>query len=442
MILKTAVEYHEIFLMSMDAFAHTDSYYAATARGATELPALDGELRCDICVIGGGFTGVSAALHLAERGYDVVLLEANRIGWGASGRNGGQINSGLSKRQDFVEKLVGIEAARRLWALCEEAKSIVRARIERHRIPCELKSGGLNAGCKPADASSNARYAEKLRNEYDYEQIRAVSREEMAEMLGTDIYHGGSLDTGAGHLHPLNYVLGLARAALEAGARIFEGSTVNAYERASPCKVRTARGAVVADFVVLACNAYLQSLEPRVAGRIMPINNFILATEPLGDERARSLIRDDVAVSDSKFIVNYYRLSGDKRLLFGGGENYTRRFPNDIKSFVRKHMLRVYPQLEDARIDYGWGGTLAITMKRTPDFGRLEPNIFFAHGYSGQGVALTSLAGKLIAEAVAGTAERFDVFARIPTPTFPGGTWLRWPGLVAGMFYYGLRDKL
>ena len=249
---------------------------------------------------------------------------------------------------------------------------------------------------------------------------------------------------GAGHLHPLNYALGLARAAEDAGATLYEASRATGIESAAGAKtlVRTAAGQVTADYLVLGCNGYLEKLEPRIAGRIMPINNYVLATAPLGEEGARAIIRDDVCVTDTKFVVDYYRLSADTRLLFGGGETYSRRFPADMKSFVRRYMLRVYPQLAETPIDYAWGGTLAITMNRLPAFGRLAPNTFYAQGYSGQGVALSSLAGKLIAEAVAGTAERFDVMARLPQRDFPGGTLLRWPGLVAGMLYYSLRDKL
>ncbi len=419
---------------------HPESYYAATARGLSDHPRLEGELSCDVCVVGGGYTGLSAALHLAERDYDVVLLEAERIGWGASGRNGGQLNTGQRKPQGELERRLGAAAARQLWELAEEAKATVRARIERHAIDCGYRAGGLNAAYKPGDVRHLVESAEHLERDYGYRQLRAVSRAEMAELLGTTIYHGGTLDQGAGHLHPLNYALGLARAAAEAGARLFENSRVTG--AGGPSAVTTARGRVKARYLVLACNGYLGGLEPRIAGKIMPINNFMLATAPLGEEGARALIRDDVAVSDTKFVVDYYRLSADSRLLFGGGETYSSRFPRDLKGFVRKYMLRVYPQLAETAIDYAWGGTLAITLNRLPCFGRLAPDTFYAQGYSGQGVALTSLAGKLIAEAVAGTAERFDVFARIPKPSFPGGTLLRWPGLVAGMLYYSLRDKL
>jgi len=426
--------------------SHPDSYFAATAPGAslgaTEHPHLLGEVACDVCVIGGGFTGLSAALHLAERGYDVVLLEARRTGWGASGRNGGHLGSGHRQSQGELERLFGVERARALWDLAEEAKAAVKERVRRHDIPCDLKSGALRVAYKPGDVAMVAAQAEDLRARYDYPHIRTVPRDEVAEMLGTGIYHGGSLDGDAGHLHPLNYALGLARAAEQAGARIFEDSPVTRIESGAPSGVTTAGGRVRARYLVLACNGYLEGLEPRIAGKIMPINNYMLATEPLGETRAREIIRDDVAVSDTKFVIDYYRLSADKRLLFGGGETYRRTFPADIKGFVRKYMLRVYPQLAEARIDYAWGGTLAITRDRLPGFGRLESNLFYAQGFSGHGVALTTLAGKLIAEAVAGSAERFDVFARLPQPRFPGGTLLRWPGLVAGMLYYTLRDRL
>ncbi len=426
----------------MTAEAHARSYYAATANRHSDYPSLSGDSSCDVCVIGGGYSGLSSALHLAERGYDVILLEANRIGWGASGRNGGQVGSGQRQEQDVLEDMLGIADARRLWDLAEESKTVVKTRIARHKIDCDLKPGILHAASKPADAADFEPYVEKLARDYGYAHLRSVSKDEIGAMLGTNRYHGGILDSDSAHLHPLNYALGLARAADDAGARLFEASRVSGYQDGAVCRVACNGHQVIAHHVVLACNGYLERLEPRLAGKIMPINNFILATEPLGDALAREIIRDDVAVADTKFVIDYYRLSADRRLLFGGGENYRRSFPADIAGFVRKYMLRVYPQLESKRIDYAWGGTLAITLNRMPDFGRLSSNIYFVQGFSGHGVAMASLAGKLIAEAVAGTAERFDVFARIPTRRFPGGTLLRWPGLVLGMLYYALRDKL
>lgn len=421
---------------------HPDSYYVATANPMAEHPKLAGSVYADVCVIGGGFTGVSAALHLAERGYDVVLLEAARIGAGASGRNGGQVASGHRLTASALEKAFGIGRARLLWQLAEEAKATVRERIARHAIACDLKPGGLIAAHRPRHARRLERTAEHLAEAYDYPHARYVGRAELAEMLATRRYVGGLLDAGACHLHPLNYVRGLADAAVAARARIFEHSRVLGIQAARPPVVTTAQGRVEARFVVLAMNGHLGTLVPRLAGWIMPINNFIIATAPLGAAAARALIRNDVAVSDTKFVVNYFRLTADHRLLFGGGETYGPRFPEDIKGFVRHHMLRVFPQLADLRIDYGWGGTLAITRSRLPHFARLGPEVFVAHGYSGQGVALATLAGKLIAEAIAGTAERFDLMADLHLRPFPGGALLRRPALIAGMLYYGLRDRL
>jgi gamma-glutamylputrescine oxidase len=421
---------------------HADSYYAATANPHPEYPALEGNARCDVAVIGAGYTGLSAALNLAERGYDVIVLEANRVGWGASGRNGGLLGSGQRKDVRDLERRFGRDTARRLWQLAEEAKRIVKSRIARHRIACDLKPGQLAVAAKSAHAADLEASVEHLARHYDYAHVRYVPRAELREMLGTAIYHGGALDADAAHLHPLNYALGLAAAAAAAGVRIFTNTRVLRFSDGPPARIVTAAGAVEADFVVLACNGYLDALEPRIAAWMMPINNFVLATAPLGEARARSLIRDDVGVHDTLFVINYFRLSADRRLLFGGGETYTRRFPPDLKRFLRRYMLRVFPQLEDVGIDYAWGGRVAITMTRVPHFGRLGPNVFFAHGYSGHGIPIASLAGALIAEAMAGTAERFDVFAHLELPSFPGGTWLRWPALVLGMLYYSLRDKL
>jgi gamma-glutamylputrescine oxidase len=421
---------------------HPDSYYVATANAMPEHPTLRGSVYADVCVIGGGFTGVAAALHLAERHFDVVLLEAARIGAGASGRSGGQVHSGQRQGVLALEQAFGAERARLLWQLAEEAKATVRERIERHAIACDLRPGVLTAAHKPADATELERTVEALGERYDYPHARYVSRDEMAEILGTRRYFGGLLDRGACHLHPLNYVLGLADAALAADVRLFEHSRVVRIETTRPPIVTTEHGRVEARYVVLAMNGYLGRLVPELAGWIMPINNFMLATAPLGEAAARALIRDDVAVADSKFVLDYFRLSADRRLLFGGGETYGPRFPSDIKSFVRRYMLRTFPQLADVAIDHGWGGTVAITRNRLPHFARLAPEVFVAHGYSGQGIALATLAGKLIAEAIAGSAERFDVMAGLGLEPFPGGALLRRPTLLAGMLYYGLRDRL
>jgi gamma-glutamylputrescine oxidase len=422
--------------------AHVNSWYAATANQQEEFPALKGEIETDVCIIGGGYTGLSSAIHLSKRGYKVALLEANKIGWGASGRNGGHASIGQRADQHTLEKMVGLDHAKALWQLGVEGVETVCELIEEHQIDCELKRGNLHVTAKADEKAGLREEVEHLQQVYGYEQTHYVEGDELAAMTSGQGFCGGLVDSGSRHLHPLNYALGLAKAADNLGAQLFEGSRVRSYTEGEHVSVKTDQGQVKARFMVLACNGYLEKLEPRTAGRIMPINNYMLATEPLGEDLARRLIRDDTSMSDSLFVINYWKLSADNRLLFGGGESYTRRFPKDIPGFVRKYMLRVYPELADTRIDYGWGGTLAITMNRMPDFGRLSDKVFYAHGYSGHGVTIATLAGKLLAEVISGSAERFDVMANVPSRTFPGGTLLRWPGLVAGMLFYSLRDRL
>jgi len=424
------------------AAGHPQSYYVATAQGMVDYPVLRGDEAADVCVIGGGFTGVSAALNLAERGYSVVLLEAERIGFGASGRCGGLIGSGQRKDVLEMESLFGTDRARLLWDLAEDAKQEIRRRVATHGIDCGLQNGQVEGIHKRSYLEWPAELADALAERYDYPHCRALSRSEVRELVATDSFLGGLWDGEAAALHPLNYVLGLARAASEAGVRIFEFSRVLRYSRGEPSRIKTAGGSVSASYIVLACNGYLGKLERRVAGKIMPINNFMIATQPLGKARAKKLISGHFGVHDTRFVVNYFRLSDDGRLLFGGGENYRPGFPRDIEGFVRPYMLRLFPQLADVGIDYAWGGTLSVTVNRLPHFGRLEPNVFFAQGYSGHGISIANLAGKVIAEAIAGTAEKFDVMAGLPIHTFPGGTLLRYPGMVLGMMYYSMIDKL
>lgn len=420
---------------------HVPSYYAATANDRRLRPALAGSLAVDAAIVGGGYTGLSAALELAERGYKVALVEAERIGWGASGRNGGQINTGFRQGPGSLVARFGAGWAKQLWDLGLESKGLVRERIARHAIDCDYRSGTLYAAVRESDLPEIAADFEVKARVFGDSEGEILDRRAMAARLGTPIYRGGFADVGGAHLHPLNYALGLARAAEAAGARLFEGSRATRVDPAGHF-VETASGRLEARQALLCCNAYLGGLMRPLAARMLPISNYIIATEPLGEARARGLIRDDVAVCDSKFVVNYYRCSADHRMLFGGGEVYTRRDPRDIKRFVRRRMLEVYPQLAGARVEFGWGGRLAITMNRLPHLGRLGPDLYFAHGYSGQGVALAGLAGKLMAEAIAGTAERFDVFARIPHRKFPGGELLRYPAQVLGMLFYSLRDRL
>ncbi|MFN4011564.1 MAG: NAD(P)/FAD-dependent oxidoreductase [Pannonibacter sp.] len=422
---------------------HAASWYAATASHRTSYPALAGEVTADVVIVGGGYTGLSSALHLAEAGLSVVVLEAHRIGWGASGRNGGQVGSGQRLDQITLEDMVGKSDARLLWDLAEDSKAIVHELIGKHQIACDYRPGILYADHRPDIAREHADYAAHLARNYGYHHIEVLSREAIRARLASPLYHGGALDTGAGHLHALNLALGIGRAAEAAGARIFETSTVTGYNNDNgQITVTTVAGHVTARHLVLACNGYLGRLEPKITARVMPINNFIIVTEPLGAERAEALIRGGVAVADSKFVINYFRMTPDHRLLFGGGETYGYRFPADIAEFVRKPLKSVFPQLADVRIDYGWGGTLAITPKRMPYFNRLAPNIFNASGYSGHGVAMATLAGRLIAEAVTGNAGRFEVFERVRIPAFPGGARMRFPLLLLAMTWFSLRDRL
>jgi len=417
------------------------SYYAATATPFPLLPALAGTLEADVCVIGGGFTGLSAALHLAEAGYKTVLLEARRIAWGASGRNGGQINIGYVKGPGDLIRKYGRMQARQLFMLAEEGRALIRDRTARHGFACDLKPGTLLVASKPGDLAWMAADVESYVRDFGYDKVRLLDRAATLGEVGSTIYHGAIADSGGGHLHPLNYALGIARTAMAAGAGLYEGTPALKIEKGPMLAIKTPQGVVRARYAVLGCDSYLDGLEPRIESRIMPISNYIIATEPLPEETARALIPHDVCIADTKFVVSYFRLSADRRLLFGGGEKYTNHPPRDIAAFVRPYMLKVFPQLADARIDYGWGGQLALTISRMPHAGRLD-NIFFAHGFSGQGVAIANIAGKLIAEALAGTAERFDVLASLPHRAFPGGAALRHPLLVLAMLWYALRDRL
>ncbi len=422
--------------------AYPDSYYHATANRVEANAPLRDDAICDVCIIGAGYTGLSAALYLADRGFDVIVLEAHRVGWGASGRNGGQLGSGQRLDQSELEAQFGEKIAHRLWELGREAKSLVRDLIRTHKMDCNYRPGILYADHHPRLVDGSRAYVEKLQRDYGYGQVRFLDRDALCETVNTQAYHGGALDTGAGHLHPLKFAQGLARAAMDAGVRIHEQTRANHVTRSKTIHVECDEATVRAPHVLLACNGYLGNLDDSVARRVMPLNNYMIATEPLGAERAQALIRKNIAVADSRHVVNYFRLSRDNRLLFGGGESYGYRFPKDIRSFVRPRMLAIFPQLADVKIDYGWGGTLAITRNRMPHLERLEDNLFSASGYSGHGLGMATLCGKLAGEVICGTAERFDLMASIPTPEFPGSTRLRRPLLALAMLYYSLRDRL
>ncbi|MCL5777987.1 FAD-binding oxidoreductase [Limibaculum sp. FT325] len=418
---------------------HPSSWYTDTAGEMPDHPSLAGESRADVCVVGGGYAGLSAALHLAERGFSVALVEANRIGWGASGRNGGQLGTGPRADIRVYEAKIGRDDARKVWGIALAANRLVRDLIARHAIDCDLTDGGMEAAWKSDHAAEIANYAEHVARHYGRDDLTVIPREAMGDWLGTQRYHGGLHEGLYAHLHPLRLALGLGRAAAAAGARIFEQSRVT---RVSPGRVETAQGAVSADHVILAMNGYLDGLVPAVQARSMPINNFIAVTEPLGKARAQEIIKGPFCVSDTKFVLNYYRMTPDHRLLWGGGESYGARFPADIAGLVRSKMLEIFPQLSGVKLTHAWGGTLAITAPRMPAFQRIDAQTLAVSGWSGSGIHMATMGGQIAAEAIAGQMERWDVMARLPIPAFPGGDWFRAPLLALAMTWYSLRDRM
>ncbi|UYG02327.1 FAD-binding oxidoreductase [Halomonas sp. LR3S48] len=431
----------------MATAAQTDSpasYYrdSISVRLERACPPLVGQQRVDVCVIGGGVTGCSAALHLAERGYTVALLEAQEIGYGASGRSGGQILPGLGTDIATVEQALGRERARDVWELSREAVRLTTELIERHAIPCDLAWGYLHAAVKPRHVRELQQMQERLARDYGYEALSWLEGEALRERVATEAYPGALHESEGGHLHPLNYTLGLARAAQRAGVAIHEHSPALAIRRGQPATVVTAQGEISADFVVVGANAYLGRLLPELEGRIMRAANYIVATEPLGEERATQVLPKNDALSDANFVLDYYRLSADRRLIYGGEVSYDGREPRGLQQRMDAKIARLFPVLEGVRIDYRWGGDVAITLNRAPDFGRLGHNVYYAQGYSGHGMALAGLAGKLVGETIAGQSERFDIFAAMPHRRFPGGERLRTPLLVLATAFYKLRDRL
>ena len=419
------------------------TWYEATLAAPPARPPLAADTEADVCVVGGGYAGLSAALHLAEAGLKTVLLETAAVGAGASGRNGGQLHTGQRQDQDWLERNLGESTARDLWTLAEDAKTLVRTLVARHAIACNLKDGLIHAAWKQRDAPALKAHAEHMQARYGY-RTDWLDRDEIARRIATTRYHGGVFDPGGGHLHALAYARGLGAAAQKAGAAIYERSrAIAAAPEGSGVIVRTEGGfAVRAAHAVLACDTWLGALDARAGARALPINSFIAVTAPLGPDRAAALIPSGAAVADTKFVVDYYRVTPDHRLLFGGGETYTPRYPADLKAFVAKPLLRVFPQLKDVALDYAWGGAVGVTQSRLPHLGWSAPNIVFAHGFSGQGVALATGAGALMAEAVRGTLGRFDVYARLKHRPFPGGRWLRTPLQALGMAWYALKDRL
>lgn len=419
-----------------------NSYYAASANPAPEHLPLRGEVTADVCVIGGGIAGCSTALELAERGYRVVLLEGRRIGWGASGRSGGQAITGFASGQAKLVNQVGAEHARRMWDISVEGLQLLRERVAKHHIDCDLHWGQMHAAIKPRQRDDLLHEQREAEEKYAYRQLKFLERAEVEALIDSKRYIAGLYDSGSGHLHPLNYTLGLAAAASAAGVTIYERSLATQLTCDDPATVTTANGTVRAKFVVLCCNAYLDSLVPSLQSRIMPVGTYIVATRPLGEERMKRLMRENIAVTDTNFVLDYFRHSADHRLLFGGRVSYSGLDAFDTANATRKRMLKVFPQLSDVSIEYAWGGYVDITMSRAPDFGRVAPHIYYLQGFSGHGIALTGIAGKLAAESIAGQAERFDLFTKLRHRNFPGGKLLRTPALVLAMLWYRARDLL
>ncbi|MBT9300264.1 MULTISPECIES: NAD(P)/FAD-dependent oxidoreductase [Pseudomonas] len=424
---------------------HARSYYLASANAMVQRPTLSEDLSADVCVIGGGFTGVNTAIELAQRGLSVILLEARRIGWGASGRNGGQLIRGIGHDVSGFARHVGEEGVRYLQRAGIESVALVGERIREHAIDCDLRWGFCELANTPAQFAAFKGEQDSLAALGYVPETRLIAAQDMAQVVGSQVYAGGLVDMGSGHLHPLNLVLGEARVAEALGVRIFEHTPVLELIHGETVQVRSASGTVRAASLVLACNAHLEELEPRLSGKVLPAGSYIIATEPLSDEMANQLIPQNLALCDQKVGLDYYRLSADRRLLFGGACHYSGRDPVDIAAYMRPKMLKVFPQLADTTIAFQWGGKIGITANRFPQVGRLQqyPNVFYAQGYSGHGLNVTHWCARLLAEAIhAGVSPGLDTFSRVPHMTFPGGKALRSPLLALGMLWYRLREML
>jgi gamma-glutamylputrescine oxidase len=421
------------------------SYYEASVVRPASLQPLAETLRADVCVVGGGYAGLSAALELAERGYNVVLLEAQRIGWGASGRNGGEAIVGFGAEGEMaIAKQLSKEATRTAWNLSVQALELMQARIKKYSIDCDYRPGYMNVATNARKAELLQRWVAGVERDFDY-PVKWIGPEKIIDWIASERFYAGVYDHRSGHLHPLKYCLGLYAAALAAGVKVFENSAVNSIRRGQQAVLRTGQGEVRANAVVLAANVYLSeygALAPEVSSSIVPVGTYMIATKPMAESRALALLPQRQAVSDNNFVLDYFRLSADNRLLFGSGETYTGTTPRRLIEKMRKQMLQVFPQLHDIHIDYAWGGFVDLTMNKAPDFGRIDNNIFYLQGFSGHGVAFTGMAGKLVAEAISGQLENFDIFTRLKHHRFPGGQLLRTPLLMMGMWYYRLRDLL
>ncbi|MBD9632855.1 NAD(P)/FAD-dependent oxidoreductase [Pseudomonas sp. PDM19] len=421
--------------------SYPSSYYAASANPVPARPELQGEVETDVCVIGAGYTGLSTALFLLENGFKVTVLEAAKVGFGASGRNGGQIVNSYSRDIDVIERTVGAKQAKLLGDMAFEGGRIIRERIAKYNIQCDLKDGGVFAALS-AKQMGHLESQKKLWERFGHTQLELMDAKRIREVVGTDSYVGGMLDMSGGHIHPLNLALGEAAAVESLGGVIHEQSPAVKIDRGANPVVHTPKGRVKAKFIVVAGNAYLGGLVPELASKSMPCGTQVITTEPLSADLAKSLLPTDYCVEDCNYLLDYYRLTGENRLIFGGGVVYGARDPSNIEAIIRPKMLKVFPQLKDVKIDFAWTGNFLLTLSRLPQVGRIGDNIYYSQGCSGHGVTYTHLAGKLLAEVLRGQAERFDAFATLPHYPFPGGRMFQVPFSAIGAWYYTMRDKL
>lgn len=425
----------------MSSATHANSYYAASANDKAIRPQLTGEHHCDVCVVGAGFTGISTALSLAEKGKRVIVVEGSRIGFGASGRNGGQIVNSFNRDIDYIFNKYGDVVGQKMAKMAFSGSELIRHRIEKYNIDCDLKHGNLFAACNKKQFEE-LKAKKALWESHGHNELELLSASSIQDHIGSDRYAGGLLDKKGGHIQPLNLVLGQAKAFEELGGQIFEDSEVIRLEQGKPGKVVTTQGTVVADTVVVAGNAYMFGLLPDIEKKAMPCGTQVIATEPLSEEMQKQLLPTDHCVEDCNYLLDYYRLSGDGRLIYGGGTTYGARDPGKIESIIVPKMLETYPMLKDAKIDFAWTGNFLLTMMRMPQVGKIGDNLYYAQGYSGHGVTNSHLMGEILSDAIDGDMERFNVFASMPQYQFPGGRMLRVPYTAAGAVYYNLRDKL
>lgn len=438
-------------MSAIDLKATQNSYYAASVNEQPNYPKLQGDIEADVCVVGGGFAGLSAAIELADRGYKVVVLEAHHIGFGASGRNGGQLIAGLACEQDVIESALGFEAAKQVWVMTLEALDLVRDRVKRFNIDCDLVDGFLGVATNEKMGNRLNNWYDGMAKKYGYDSVaKWIEPEHLKAWIDSPRYFNGYYDKSGGHLHPLNYCLGLARGAASLGVQIFQHSPVSAMQQGDTVILKTENGQVKAKFAVLAGNIFLPEiapeLAPNLAKRIMPVGTYIIASEPIDPNLAAKLIPTNAAVCDTCVALDYFRFSAKKqlegpRMVFGGRVSYSTMTPRNLTEKMQVRMVAAFPQLKNTKVEYTWGGFVDITMSRAPDFGKVSPNVYYLQGFSGHGVALTGLAGKLVAEAISGQAERLEVISKIKHHDFPGGKLLRTPALVLGMAWYQLKEK-